>query len=162
MPKHGSKRPKTSQHIPESLVLVASSFGVTRDHYGSGQAVVGSGASKPTFEEQIGFVFWFVLQKRGGPPCSKQSEFSLEQAGKVVTIGSKFEVHIFTFCCSFWISISDPWAYYAPRPRSLTAPSGQGTADHGEPVQNHATHGQTPRRVSCLRGIGLSDSCNRR
>ena len=32
--------PNTSQHIPESLVLVASSFGVTRDHYGSGQAVV--------------------------------------------------------------------------------------------------------------------------
>ena len=57
MPKHASKHPKTSQHIPESLVLVASSFGVTRDHYGSGQAVVGSGASKPTFEEQIGFVF---------------------------------------------------------------------------------------------------------
>ena len=68
MPKHASKHPKTSQHIPESLVLVASSFGVTRDHYGGGQAVVGSGASKPTFEEQIGFVFWFVLQKWGGAP----------------------------------------------------------------------------------------------
>ena len=42
MPKHPSKHPKTSQHIPESLILVTLIFGVTRDHYGGGQAVVGS------------------------------------------------------------------------------------------------------------------------
>ena len=84
MPKHASKHPKTSQHIPESLVLVTSSFGVTRDHYGGGQAVGGSGASKPTFEEQIGFGWKFVGPTGGGPPCSKQSEFSRYQAGKVV------------------------------------------------------------------------------
>ena len=41
MPKHPSKHPKTSQHIPESLILVTLIFGVTRDHYGGGQAVVG-------------------------------------------------------------------------------------------------------------------------
>ena len=71
MSNHPSKHPNTSQHIPESLVLVASSFGVTRDHYGSGHAVVGSGASKPTFEEQIGFGWKFVLQTGGGPPVLK-------------------------------------------------------------------------------------------
>ena len=42
MPKHPSKHPKTSQHIPESLILVTLIFGVPRDHYGGGQAVVGS------------------------------------------------------------------------------------------------------------------------
>ena len=83
MPKHASKHPKTSQHIPESLILVTLIFGVTRDHYGGGQAVVGSVTSKPTFEDQIGFGWEFVLQKRGASPSSKPSRNPVYQAGKV-------------------------------------------------------------------------------
>ena len=67
MPKHPSKHPKTSQHIPESLILVTLIFGVTRDHYGDVK-IDFSGTNR----------IWMGVRgtDRGGSPIAKSVEFS--------------------------------------------------------------------------------------
>ena len=82
--KHVFRHPKASKHILESLGLVTLSFGLNRDRRSEGQAVVGWVMSESTFQDQIGFGWEFVVQKRGGAPSPKPSRSRLYQAGKVV------------------------------------------------------------------------------